>query len=146
MLLGSSLGRDADVHLFLHADLTAQECPFLGGKCRRDDVPPDAPAGTDFDLLRVYSEGSDKDFVTPDLDDDGVDDDPSVRRTFVLPHVLEVSGRCIGRSKEDVYVWKIKAVDSNGEKIRDVPNNFKRLRTFILRSPLEEGLTLTGQR
>ena len=70
----------------------------------------------DFDLLRVYSEGSDKDFVTPDLDDDGVDDDPSVRRTFVLPHVLEVSGRCIGRSKEDVYVWKIKAVDSNGEK------------------------------
>jgi len=69
----------------------------------------------DFDLLRVYSEGSPKDFAKPDLDDDGVNDDPSVKRVFILPHVLEVSGSCIGRSKEDVYVWKIKAVGANGE-------------------------------
>jgi len=69
----------------------------------------------DFDLLRVYSEGSAKDFVMADLDDDRVNDDPSVKRTFVLPHVLEVSGRCIGRNKQDVYVWKIKAIGANGE-------------------------------
>lgn len=69
----------------------------------------------DFDLLRVYSEGSSKDFVKADLDDDGVNDDPSVTRTFILPHVLEISGSCIGRGKEDVYVWKVKAVGANGE-------------------------------
>jgi len=69
----------------------------------------------DFDLLRVYSEGSAKDFVLADLDDDGVNDDPSVKRTYILPHVLEVSGSCIGRSKQDVYVWKVKAVGANGE-------------------------------
>lgn len=69
----------------------------------------------DFDLLRVYSEGSSKDFVKPDLDDDGVNDDPSVKRVLVLPHVLEVNGSCIGRGKEDVYVWKVKPVGANGE-------------------------------
>lgn len=69
----------------------------------------------DFDLLRVYSAGSRDDFVMPDLDDDGEKDDPSVKRVLVLPHVLEVRGSCIGRSKEDVYVWKIKTIGANGE-------------------------------
>lgn len=35
-------------------------------------------------------------------------------------------------------------LESNGEKTRDVPNNLKRLRTFLLETPSEEGLTLTG--
>lgn len=69
----------------------------------------------DFDLLRVYSEGSRKDFVLGDLDGDGLDDDSSVSRVYVLPHILEIRGRCIGRGKEDVYVWKIKAIGANGE-------------------------------
>jgi len=69
----------------------------------------------DFDLLRVYSAGSTKDYVMPDLDDDGVNDDPSIKRVLILPHVLEVSGSCIGRGKEDVYVWKVKPVGANGE-------------------------------
>ncbi|MEP0814793.1 MAG: hypothetical protein HRF49_09035 [bacterium] len=66
-----------------------------------------SPGDPDFDMLVVYSEGSEKDFVVADLDGDGVGDDPSVKRTFVLPHVLEVSGSCLGRGKQDVYVWKI---------------------------------------
>lgn len=78
-----------------------------------------SPGDPDFDLLCVYSEGSAKDFVTPDLDGDGEDDDPSVRRTFVLPHILEVSGSCLGRSKSDVYVWKIKTKSTSGKTMHD---------------------------
>lgn len=74
-----------------------------------------SPGDPDFDLLCVFSEGSEKDFVLGDLDGDGVDDDASVKRTFVLPHVLEVSGRCIGRAKQDVYVWKVKSTDTFGK-------------------------------
>ncbi|MFZ2959279.1 MAG: hypothetical protein WA705_20525 [Candidatus Ozemobacteraceae bacterium] len=37
-------------------------------------------------------------------------------------------------------------VVSNASMVRDLPHNFRRLRTYILQTPLAEGLTLTGSR
>jgi hypothetical protein len=90
----------------------------------KSQLPPGDP---DFDLLRViHSEGDPKaDFCGIDTDGDGVgddldfdrdDDDPQLKRTFSFPHVLETSGRCLSKSKEDVYVWKIKSSISSSEK------------------------------
>ena len=44
-------GVQAKVHGIFHADLAAQEGAFLGGKSGGDDIAPDAPGGTDLDLL-----------------------------------------------------------------------------------------------
>jgi hypothetical protein len=90
-------------------------------------LPPGDP---DFDLLRVvYSAGGRDDFcgieigdgdaTGDDLDWDRRDDDPTLKRTFVLPHVLEKDGSCISRSKEDVYVWKIKTRSGKGAQITE---------------------------
>jgi hypothetical protein len=35
-------------------------------------------------------------------------------------------------------------IESNGSMTRDVPNNFKRLRTFFIKNPIPEGMTLSG--
>jgi len=81
----------------------------------RRQLPPGDP---DFDLLVCKSDGSSSDFILGDLDGDGTNDDPSVRRVFVLPHVLEVSGRCLSPIRESptIFAWKVKpAAGANGE-------------------------------